>query len=155
MMNLHGIARNVIQAAHAEEPLTLYQSTGQVNEKGRLTPIYAEPLSVSGQVQTENDEKLYHAYATSQDEITRRIYLYTEKLRPAGIVRPQARGGDMIERGDGTWWLVTGVLDDFSGAGWVCVRVTLQVNKPDFSASPWYPPKPPVAEPSESEGGAV
>lgn len=138
-LNLHAIVRGSITAVHPDESVTLYQSIGQDNVKGKIVPTYAAPQVVQAQVQSESDDKLFHADRKGENESTRRMYLYADAsapdMRPAGIVRPMARGGDFIMRNDGTWWLVVGTPDEFARVGWVSVRTVLQVTGPDLSAS--------------------
>lgn len=138
-INLHSIVRGAISALHPDDTVTLYQSAGQQNVKGEIKPVYDAPQSVTAQIQSESDEKLYHADRVGQNDVTRRFYLFADPAkRPAGVIRPLARGGDIIQRTDGTWWLVVAVPEDFSAAGWTQVRCSLQAKAPDFSASPWW-----------------
>jgi hypothetical protein len=37
----------------------------------------------------------------------------------------------MIQRADGTYWLVVGTIDDFSKEGWLCCMCTLQTKAPE------------------------
>lgn len=140
-LNLHALARPFIGAVHPEEEVTLYQSVGQVNELGVIKPKYAAPKILRAQVQSVGDAALSHADKVGQNDVTRHFYLFaTPGNAPAGVVRPLARGGDMIQRcpeHGNTWWLVTATPEEFSRAGWVCVRGTLQVKAPDFSVSDW------------------
>lgn len=46
------------------------------------------------------------------------------------LSRFKERGGDMFQRADGSWWLITAITDNFSSVGWVNVRAALQVNPP-------------------------
>lgn len=138
-MNLHHLVRNAIPSVHPDETITLYASSGQVNDRGRVTPIYAAPVRVKAQIQSESDSTLNHAGRMSLNTETKKAWFYgTPGQFPAGIVRPLSKNGDMVKREDGTWWLVTGVLEDFSSVGWVSVRLVLQVKEPDFSASAWF-----------------
>jgi hypothetical protein len=134
MLNLHDIVRGVITTVHDDESVIYYQSTGQKNVDGELVPSYADPVTVRAQNQPDNAEDLRHVMRESTTEISRVFYLYSDSAstsKPAGILRPFARTGDMFQREvDGTWWLVTAVPEDFALAGWVKVRVTLQVNPP-------------------------
>ena len=138
-LNLHDIVRTAIVAVHPDETVTLYQSTGQVNNYGEITPTYAAGQVVQAQIQSEGDAALYHADRVGMNSQTIKAYLYADKaFPPAGVDRPFCRNGDIFQRDDGTWWLITAVTENFAGVGWVSVRGTLQVNPPDFSASSWY-----------------
>jgi hypothetical protein len=132
-LNLHQMVRSAINTLHPDQSGLLYRSNGQspVGD-GTFKPAYLEPVSVKIQIQTESPAVLAHTNNTGNEEISRKMYLLSEQdmnTKVAGIIRPFARGGDMIKLDDDTWWLVTGTIEDFSRSGWSCVRVTLQ-NKP-------------------------
>lgn len=138
-LNLHSLVSPLVAVVHPEEEVTLYQSTGQENVHGTIKPKYAAPQQVRAQVQSVGDAALSHADKVGQNDVTRHFYLFASpRNAPAGVVRPLARGGDMIQRKNTTWWLITATPEEFSRAGWVCVRGTLQVKAPDFSASDWW-----------------
>lgn len=133
MLNLHSIARGAIVALHPEEPVTLYQSSGQTNTRGVVSPTYEAVQTVQAQIQSLSTDELANVENVAQTGQVRKAYLFgppVTSLIPQGIVRPLARSGDMIQRADGTWWLVTGMMEDFSASGWVCVQITQQVNAP-------------------------
>ena len=133
MMNLHAIARGAVQTLHPEETVTLYQSSGQTNARGVISPTYEAAQTVQAQIQSLSTDALANAEDTAQTGQTRKAYLFgppVTSLVPQGVVRPLARSGDMIRRADGTWWLVTGMMEDFSASGWVCVQITQQVEGP-------------------------
>ena len=132
MMNLHAIVRGAVTALHPDEAVTLYQSTGQTNELGRVIPTYAEPLAVQAQIQNLSADELAQQEEASRTSQTRKAYLFAPSpaLPPAGIIRPLGRNGDFIQRADGTWWLVTALAEDFTASGWVCVNITQQVEPP-------------------------
>lgn len=133
-LNLHSLVRGVIATVHPDEDVLLYQSTGSANVKGQPIPVYAPPQALRAQVQSENDEALQHIEKVNESDIVKRFYLTANAaMRPAGVMRPLSRGGDMIQRADGTWWLITGTIDDFSAVGWVAVRATMQTKGPDLS----------------------
>ena len=133
MLNLHSIARGAIVALHPEEPVTLYQSSGQTNTRGVISPTYEAAQTVQAQIQSLSTDELANVESVAQTGQVRKAYLFgppITTLIPQGIVRPLARSGDMIQRADGTWWLVTGMMEDFSASGWVCVQITQQVDDP-------------------------
>lgn len=133
MLNLHSIARGAIVALHPEEPVTLYQSSGQTNTRGVISPTYEAAQNVQAQIQSLSTDELANVESVAQTGQVRKAYLFgppITTLIPQGIVRPLARSGDMIQRADGTWWLVTGMMEDFSASGWVCVQITQQVDAP-------------------------
>lgn len=129
-VNLHDVVRSAITVLHPDETVTLYQSLGQTNVAGLITPKYAEPQTVMAQIQSANNADLEHIGYIGQNKIVMRFWLYAGAYPPAGIVRPFSRNGDMIRRADGTWWLTTGEPDDFDRVGWVCVLAVLQERPP-------------------------
>ena len=133
MMNLHGIVRGAIPALHPDETVILRQSVGQENIKGRIVPVYAPGQTVTAQIQSLGSDDLQHSEAVNLTQRDRKAYLYAPDatLPPTGIVRPLARNGDMLQRADGSWWLVTAMLEDFTASGWVCVGIVQQLKGPD------------------------
>jgi len=141
-MNLHELVRGFIPIVNPDETVQWYRNVGQSHgDYGVVTPVFAEPVSAVAQVQSESDASLYYQNRAGDNSIVRRCYMMgDEPVQPAGIVRPQARGGDVIRRADGSWWLVNGVIDDFSlQSGWVCVRMVLQSERPDGIPDPDAP----------------
>lgn len=142
MIRLRAIANRYTSLVHPNETITLYRSLGQEQVPGKKRPIYAAPVTIpDAQIQQLTADDLVHQGMTSQTEIDRRCYLPSDNSttgKPAGIIRPFERNGDMIQREDGTWWLVTAPLEDFTKSEWVAVRITLQTKAPDFSASEWW-----------------
>lgn len=138
MMNLHSLVRGAITTLHPDETVTLRQSIGQQNVRGRITPVYAPAQTVAAQIQSLGQNDLAQVEQTSSTKVDRKAYLYAPApaMPPQGIVRPLARNGDMLQRADGIWWLVTAMIEDFTASGWVCVGITQQVDGPDLSISP-------------------
>lgn len=139
-LNLHSLVRSMIPFVNPDEIVTIYHSKRQTNNKGKIIPIYEPPVTVQAQVQRVGDATLYHSDKVGQNDITKNFYLIANSvLPPYGLIRQLARGGDILKREDNTFWLVVAVVEDFtSTSGWVCVRGSIQVNQPNFSASPWY-----------------
>ena len=132
-VNLHGIVRGAIATLNPDEDAILYTASGQGNVAGKIEATYLPPVAVKVQIQSETDEALYHSNNAGQNDITNRFYLFSSSVegRPAGIIRPLGRSGDLFQRADGTWWLITAVVDDFSAVGWTSVRATLQTVPPN------------------------
>lgn len=137
MLNLHSLVRSAVAALHPDEVVTLRQSVGQRNARGRLTPVYGPAQTVRAQIRSLGRDDLTHAEHVGSTRIDRKAYLCAPDpaLPPHGVVRASARNGDMLQRADGTWWLVTAVIEDFTASGWVCVGITQQVDGPDLRAS--------------------
>jgi hypothetical protein len=139
MLNLHAIVRTPITALHPDETVTWYQSIGQTNTLGRIKPSYAEGVTLQAQIQTLSADELAQREDASKTEIHVKAYLMAQEANPpAGIIRIDARNGDFIRRADGTWWLITSVLEEFAKSGWESVGMVQQITPPDFSSSGWY-----------------
>lgn len=131
MINLHQVVRGAITALHPDESVSLVQSVGQANIAGRIVPQYAAPLTLLAQIQSMGSDELAHLEKTDSTKIYRKAWLNEPAERPvAGIIRELARNGDFIQRQDGSWWLITAVMDDFSRSGWVSVAITRELNGP-------------------------
>lgn len=142
MINLHAIVRAPITYLHPDETVTLYQSTGQTNILGRIKPSYSEGIALQAQIQTLSADELAQREDTSKTEIHAKAYLNANEAQPpAGIIRILARNGDFIRRADGTWWLITSILEEFAKSGWESVGIVQQLQAPDFSGSSWYIPE--------------
>lgn len=134
MINLHDIVRAVIPILHPDENVVLVQSTGNVNVRGIVTPTWAEPQTVIAQIQSMGVDDLQAQNDVSVAGEQRKAWLYSDTaagLTPDGIVRPLARGGDLIRRVDGSWWYVAGLQEDFTASGWVSVHIAQQITVPD------------------------
>ena len=137
-VNLHDVVRSAICAIHPDENCILYQSVGQRNIKGKTTPVYAAPKNVKANFQPLDTDALKHFEATGQTPCSEQVFLYSEDTGVSGQHRiPMTRTGDFLKRADGTFWLITKVLEDWTWDGWANVGVDRQVTPPDFSASEW------------------
>ena len=138
-VNLHHVVRGVITAIHPDENCILYQSLGQKNVKGKVTPVYAAPKKINANFQPLDSDTLRHLEAMNDTQTSEQVFLYSDTSLPASGERrlPITRNGDVIQRNDGTYWLVTAVLEDWSWDGWCNVGVHMIVTPPDFSASEW------------------
>ena len=133
MLNLHAIVRRPITMLHPDETVVWYRSTGQMNVLGRIKPSYAEGIVLQAQIQTLSPDELQQREDASKTEIHVKAYLMAqESAPPAGIIRIEARNGDFIRRADGTWWLITSVLEEFAKSGWESVGLVQQIKDPDI-----------------------
>lgn len=137
-INLHSVVRSAITSLHPDEEVIIRHSVGQNNISGDVVPVYSAPVAAKGQFQSMSAEELYHANMAGENVIARKVYLYAEaQPYPAAMKRPLGRSGDYIYKtSEKTWWLITGLAEDFTASGWVCVIAKLQVTAPDLSASP-------------------
>lgn len=133
MLNLHDLVRPIIPILHPDEEVLLIQSTGGENVKGVIKQQYADPELVSAQIQSMGSDELQAQNDVSVAGEQRKAWLYSETvagITPDGILRPLARGGDLIRRSDGSWWYVAGLLEDFTASGWVSVHIAQQITVP-------------------------
>ena len=126
-MNLHNVIRGVITSVNADEPITFYTNVGQENVKGKVTQVYeASDRFAQIQAPTASDVRLFEKLADASHKI--KAYIYS----PATTInRVKATAGDMLQRADGTYWLIVGTIDDFSKEGWLCCMCTLQTKGPE------------------------
>lgn len=138
-VNLHAVVRGAIESIHPDEECTLYQAIGQKNIRGVVMPVYKEPQTIRANIQPLDTDALTHLDGTDDTSASEQAFLYSDDSFPvAGIRRfPTIRSGDFIKRADGTWYLVTSVIEDWSANGWANVGIKGQVTPPDFSASGW------------------
>lgn len=138
-VNLHHVVRGAITAIHPDENCTLYQSLGQKNVKGKVTPVYAEPKTIDANFQPLDSDTLRHLEAMNDTQTSEQVFLYSDTSLPVSGERrlPITRNGDILKRSDGTYWLVTAVLEDWSWDGWCNVGIHMVATPPDFSASEW------------------
>ena len=119
-MNLHNIVRGVISSINADESIKLYTFVEQENVKGKLTAVYTVSDRIAQvQAPSASDIKLYDKMA----EAEHRIKVYLNRVKQSA--------GDMIQRADGTYWLIVGTVDDFSKEGWLCCMCILQTKAPE------------------------
>lgn len=126
-MNLHQIAGPIVGAVNPIVPVTLRVSTGNtIGDDGSMVPTYADPVSVSAQIQALTFKDLTQLDGLNLNGTRRAIYLYGEV---DAIVRVSQKGGDLITFNNGSVWLTAQVLeqwDDGFTSAWCKVAVTLQ-----------------------------
>lgn len=138
MINLHHIVRSVIPALHPDEKVYLILSKCMANNRGVVSPRYEDPLPVGAQIQSYTTDDLIALNEEMRKENLRKAYLYSDTpqgLVPEGILRSLSRGGDLIYREDGSWWLIKSMMEDFSTSGWVSVGIVQQVTVDDAAKS--------------------
>lgn len=125
-MNLHEVVAGAIGGVNRHETVTLWHCTGVSNTKGVVTPAY-EKTTIRAQVQRPSAADL---------ELNERAARAKQAIRawidaPADTVNRMAQSvGDIIERSDGTYWLIVSVLESFAGEGWLSVLAVEQIEPP-------------------------
>ena len=127
-MNLHAIVSGAIGSVNHHEMVTIYRCTGLTNTAGVMHVTYT-PSDIMAQVQAPNagDLKLFDNLADARH--VKKFYINASAHT---INRHEETAGDIIERADGSYWLIDMIRDDFSPEGWLCVLGTLQHDPPEI-----------------------
>lgn len=135
-MNLHDIVRGAITINLEDQSFTLLRSTASGVVNGVRVAKYVKVEDLKGNFQSEGDAALNFSNNAAQNTIIRRLYLYAtsdRSTRAWTIYRPLARAGDYVLNDKGEYWQVSAVIEDFSDAGWECLRVTFQQTDPKLT----------------------
>jgi hypothetical protein len=125
-MNLHAIVAGAIGAVNAHEQITLWRCTGITTNKGIVTPQY----------QTETRRAQIQAPSASDLQLNERVAKAPHAIKawmdaPASTInRLSQTAGDIIQRADGSFWLIVGTVHDYSPEGWLCCLAILQTKPP-------------------------
>lgn len=125
-MNLHEIVAGPIGSVNRHEIVTLWRCTGVSNTKGIVTPSY-EKTTVRAQIQRPGaaDLELNERVARAKQSI--KVWLNA----PADTInRVDQSSGDIIQRADGTYWLIVGIRESYAPEGWLSVLCVEQVDPP-------------------------
>ena len=131
-MNLHAIVSGAIGSVNKHELVTIYRCNGTTNNAGVVSVTYT-PSDIMAQVQAPNagDLKLFDNLADARH--VKKFYINASAHT---INRHEETAGDIIERADGSYWLIDMIRDDFSPEGWLCVIATLQHDPPEIVIDP-------------------
>jgi hypothetical protein len=125
-VNLHALASPIIGIVNPNRIGVIRISRGYTTTaSGKQVPAYDGPRRVSMQVQELSERDLRQVDNLNVAGSTHTIYL---NGRLDGLVRPDNKGGDLIELG-GRVYLVTALLEDWEDgerSGWCKVAATLQ-----------------------------
>lgn len=132
-MNLHGIVRPAINSVNPDKTALYLRSVGNtVNADFSQTPTYAPGVPVRVQIQPLDKEGLQHVEKLNMTGVFRTLFVFGNMQ---GIVRVQAKGGDLLKfapfQGEAvqTWKVVEpdGPWDVNDG-GWTKIIVVLQTD---------------------------
>jgi hypothetical protein len=134
-MNLHSIVRGAINSVNADRPALYLASTGNtVNADFSQTPSYAPGLPVRVQIQPLDKEGLRHIDRLNMTGVFRTVYMFGNTQ---GIVRVQAKGGDLLQfstfQGEAVQnWKVVEPAGPWNvnDGGWTKLVVVLQTDTP-------------------------
>ncbi len=125
-MNLHEVVAGAIGSVNRHEMITLWRCTGVSNVKGVITPAY-EKSTVRAQIQRPSaaDLELNERVAKAPQSI--KVWL----TAPADTInRVDQSAGDIIQRADGTYWLIVAIRESYATEGWLSVLAVEQVEPP-------------------------
>lgn len=125
-MNLHEVVAGAIGSVNRHEMITLWRCTGVSNVKGVITPTY-EKSTVRAQIQRPSaaDLELNERVARAKQSI--KVWLNA----PADTInRVDQSAGDIIQRADGTYWLIVAIRESYATEGWLSVLAVEQVEPP-------------------------
>ena len=121
-MDLRSIANSVSSTVNSNETVTVLRSTGfTVGAGAKQIPTYATGVTGIAQIQALDGADLKQLDGLNIQGVLRAIYLRGEL---AGVVRPNQTGGDIVQRADGSSWLITTVLEGWSD--WTKAVIVLQ-----------------------------
>jgi hypothetical protein len=108
-MSLHDLVSNLIGSVNPQVLCQWYQCTGSTGGAGGYrTPTYNLPVAISIQVQQLTAADLAHTNDLNSSVISRKVWCNTILT---GIDRAAGLGGDKLVLPDGTFWLVTQILE--------------------------------------------
>lgn len=132
-MNIRKMANTITKLVHPNETLTIYKANGQVNDHGTVKPIYQSTITMQGNIQSLDTNTLKHLEAIGDTKASQQAFL--DFPLSSTTRTPTPSGGDILQRSDGSWWLVTSVIEDWNADGWCNVGIVQQLTPPDLSAS--------------------
>ena len=128
-MNLHAIVSPYVSVVNPPLTVTVLFSTGSaIGADGARTPTYAAPVTMRAQVQAMSSRDLRQVEGLNLQGSMSAIYLMGDV---EGIVRPLAKGGDLITFPDGSVYLVVIALENWGATPaemWSKVAAQLQVS---------------------------
>ena len=134
MINLRSMANRLTSGVNPNVPATLLVSTGYTtDDSGLQVPFYADPASVSVQVQALTQKELQHLDKMNITNGQAGVFV-DRQLNSAD--RSTGSGGDVFTFADtqavpadlrGSTWLVVAVLEGWPGSGWCRAAITRQM----------------------------
>ncbi len=129
-LKLHEILKESINLVNSSEEILLFISRGQINNRGIIKPQYEKGRKIIAQIQDAvTSLNISENIGNSERKMT--FYLpASENFVPQCLNREQENSGDILERADGTRWLIVEIIEDYSkSSNWIKVSAILQTNK--------------------------
>lgn len=124
-MDLRAIANSTIVVVNPNIIVTVLRSTGYSIGTGRKQePSYDDPIEGPAQLQALDNDDLKQLEGLNIQGTIRAIYL---RGSLAGVIRPDTKGGDLVQFG-GQTWLVFKVLETWPL--WTKAAIVLQMDTP-------------------------
>ena len=125
-MNLHDIVAGAIGAVNPHETVTIWRCTGVNVVKGVVTPVYTA-ITRRAQIQQPSSSDL-----EQNERVARAAHSIKAWINiPADTInRNSQTAGDIIERGDGSYWLIVAIREAYELAGWLSVLAVEQLEPP-------------------------
>lgn len=134
MIRLRSMANRLTSGVNPNVPATLLVSTGYTTDAAGLqVPAYADPETVSVQIQALTQKELQHLDKLNVTNGQAGVFI-DRQLNSAD--RNTGSGGDVIQFADdprlpadlrGSEWLVVAVLEGWPGSGWCRAAITRQM----------------------------
>jgi hypothetical protein len=121
-MDLRSLANRSATMVNPNELVTVLISTGYTTGAGqKQVPTYAPPVIGPAQIQALDDKDLKLLEGLNIQGYTKAIFL---RGILAGVIRPDSKGGDLIQTQDGKSWLVVKILEGWPT--WTKAAMVLQ-----------------------------
>ena len=126
-MNLNAIVAPLAGVVNTLEAIRIYPSSGSTTSAdGSRAPNYGTPQTVIAGIQNLTQNDVYMSQGLDLQKETCAAYLPGSWH---GVVSADKKGGDKVQRADGSWWMVTIIYENWGGDdGWTKVGLTRQLN---------------------------
>lgn len=125
-MNLHDVVAGAIGSVNPHETVTIWRCTGVSVTKGVVTPVYAS-ITRRAQIQQPSPSDLQQNERVARAAHSLKAWINV----PADTINRNAQtAGDIIQRDDGTYWLIVAIREAYEQAGWLSVLCVEQLEPP-------------------------
>lgn len=125
-MNLHDVVAGAIGSVNRHEIVTIWRCTGVSVTKGIVTPAY-EKITRRAQIQQPSPSDLEQNERVARAQHSLKAWVNV----PADTInRNTQTAEDIIERDDGTYWLIVGIKESYAREGWISVLAVEQLDPP-------------------------